>query len=281
MGFWNRKKEKGLTEPFVTVEMAVATNDENANKTTITDLSTQGITAFGVSEAKQEEEDVKPKEEEEWIWVEGYKAVYHDMSAKHGDMKYEIGETYTLDGKVELCRSGYHFCLKPEHVNGYYSHGRLFKVRGEVRKSDYDKFGPDGTYNTMNGGTWTPAGYRMGGYITVDKLAARSIVLVEEVTDLDILKTVFAFPPFCDTLEDWEEYVPIALKGNVYEWVMLKFVNKMKGLGYSESIANILFNDMRDYKRTKDLYDFAVGLDEMDISNDMKLYMVINRIKQY
>lgn len=64
----------------------------------------------------------------------GYKGFNDDFTCK--DMQYEVGKTYTHDGEIDLCKSGYHFCLKPIDVIDYYApfnHGftRYGYVQGE------------------------------------------------------------------------------------------------------------------------------------------------------
>ena len=47
----------------------------------------------------------------------GYKASY---SGKCGSLTYEIGKTYTFNGKLEMCQQGLHFCKNPKDVLNYY-----------------------------------------------------------------------------------------------------------------------------------------------------------------
>ena len=61
--------------------------------------------------------------------MKGYKALNADMTAKHGSIVYEIGKSYTHDGEVELCKSGFHFCPDPGDCFHYYGSGsRIFEV---------------------------------------------------------------------------------------------------------------------------------------------------------
>ena len=50
--------------------------------------------------------------------MKAYKATYN---MKCQDFTYEIGKTYTFDGKIELCSKGFHFCKNPKDVINYYS----------------------------------------------------------------------------------------------------------------------------------------------------------------
>ena len=219
-----REKSSKQIEEF---EMKVATADLNA------DLRVVKPEAF--EEPKEEE-----KPEEEWIWVDGYKAIYADMKPKHGDITYAVGETFSLEeGKeVEACRTGFHFCLKPEHIRHYYSYGRLFKVRAEVLKSEYEKFGADGTYKVYRKEYHPMLGY-MPDHAEVDKMAARSITFVEEITDWDLIKKTFpAKHPFVNTIDEWWEYIEFCGSKNRdgdphRDWARLRFCKIMRGAGFA------------------------------------------------
>ena len=71
------------------------------------------------------------------IEVIAYKGMNSDMSCR--DFKYEVGKSYKTD-KVKLCKCGFHACLNPRDVLGYYFQegSRYFKVKlsGEVTKCD-------------------------------------------------------------------------------------------------------------------------------------------------
>ena len=43
-----------------------------------------------------------------------------DKDFKCLDMQYEVGKTYTMDGKIEACSRGYHACKEAKHVFRYY-----------------------------------------------------------------------------------------------------------------------------------------------------------------
>ena len=46
----------------------------------------------------------------------GYKVFNPDFTCK--DFKYEVGKTYTIDGDIECCRKGFHFCK--DLINCFY-----------------------------------------------------------------------------------------------------------------------------------------------------------------
>ena len=74
------------------------------------------------------------------IEVIAYKGI--ESSIACGGFQYEIGKTYKTD-KAELWKCGFHACLNPRDVLGYYSQeegSRYFKVKlsGEITKCDFD-----------------------------------------------------------------------------------------------------------------------------------------------
>jgi hypothetical protein len=298
MGFWNRKKEIPAADPNVAkklddemkqkaweAKLAIA-GAENANKTAITDLSTKGVSAYGVSvsEVKQEE-DVKPKEKE-WIWVEGYKAVNPDMSAKWGEMTYEVGKLYEMEGDVALCKYGYHFCLKPEFIRGYYQFGRLFKVRAEVEKDEYEKMKENGFYKYRNTSSYHIYGVSYHD-TTVDKMVARKIELVEEITDYEIIKKVWDNNPlFVRNETDWWEFINFCKKAKCNSredaWAQHMFIKKMMENGFSETIALVLFKRLqRGWVNVERIVEFAEGLTQMEISNDMKMFLITDEVTKW
>ena len=68
--------------------------------------------------------------------VIAYKGMNSDMTCR--GFHYELGKTYKTD-KVELCECGFHACLNPQDILGYYpkrTNSRYFKVKlsGEITK---------------------------------------------------------------------------------------------------------------------------------------------------
>ena len=66
--------------------------------------------------------------------MKGYKAVNRDGTAKHGDAVYEVGGTYTCEGKLVPCVNGIHFCERLADVFRYYDvDARVFEVEAMGR----------------------------------------------------------------------------------------------------------------------------------------------------
>ena len=49
--------------------------------------------------------------------MKGYKATYN---MKCLDFIFEVGKTYEIEGELEICRNGFHFCRKMEYTANYY-----------------------------------------------------------------------------------------------------------------------------------------------------------------
>ena len=67
--------------------------------------------------------------------MKAYKATYN---GKCKNITYEVGKTYTYKGKIEMCSSGFHFCLKPKDVLQYYTYRKdlvIFEI--EVEDGNY------------------------------------------------------------------------------------------------------------------------------------------------
>jgi hypothetical protein len=74
--------------------------------------------------------------------MRGYKMMESNMTCL--GFQYEIGKEYSLEGKLQICENGFHFCENPFNCLGYYNNingnKRLFLVEalGKVINK-YDK----------------------------------------------------------------------------------------------------------------------------------------------
>jgi len=71
----------------------------------------------------------------------GYKVFNPDLSCR--GFQFEVGKDYKLDGPIEICRRGFHFCLKAAHCFSYYkfdSQNRVCEVEalGVILTHDKD-----------------------------------------------------------------------------------------------------------------------------------------------
>ena len=50
--------------------------------------------------------------------MKGYKLFDADLKCK--DFQFKIGKEYKFDGKIKICKAGFHFCTKLEDCFQYY-----------------------------------------------------------------------------------------------------------------------------------------------------------------
>ena len=53
--------------------------------------------------------------------MKGFKGFDKDLKCK--DLQYEVGKEATVDGDIELCKRGIHFCENPHDIFSYYAPG--------------------------------------------------------------------------------------------------------------------------------------------------------------
>lgn len=203
-------------------------------------------------------EEVKEEVKEEWVWVEGYKGMSKDMQC-YSNFQYELGKQYDMEegSTVETCCGGYHLCLSLPDVFKYYNVGggnRFFQVLALVRKSENDVYG-EYVYKKDN------SGFIIGADM-IDKLAAKSIKIVRELTADEILKSYGG--------NEWnEKYKQLALSVNVNTAISTMRTDELVTYAYSLPFAQWL-NENHKYEIAK-----AVG-SQTDLSMDMKVLMIMN-----
>lgn len=219
--------------------------------------------AFGAPVLGEKEE---PKQEpEKWIWVEGYKAT--DKNMKCRDYQYEMNEQHDMPegSKIEDCESGFHLCRDFKDVFHYYKvcdGNRFFRVRALVREKDYEEYGKKLYTN--------PYAFLLGSN-TRDKLAAKSIVFLYEMTADEILREYLPKTGHCYTenLDNWSADD----KKNAIEFG-IDFViddhkaRQLTGLGYSLAFARRLVSTGLTEKA------IAVG-SQPGLSMDMKVMYIL------
>jgi hypothetical protein len=188
------------------------------------------------------------EEEEEWVWVEGYKGTDLDMCCR--DYQYELGKQFDMpEGEnVELCRSGFHFCMVLSDVFKYYDvekRNRFFKVKALVTRR---------IYRDIQWGSFK------------DKYVAKSIIFLEELPSSLVVNSAY---PNCSsdgwTPEDMEAAREVGC-GTVANRVKNR---NLTSLGYSEAMAEYIIRRSRT--------DFAIALGKQpDISMDTRIRCLFN-----
>ena len=212
-----------------------------------------------VASAVEESINVETGKIEEWIWIDGFKGTDSDMKCR--DYQFRIGETFTVSNEkeVKLCEYGFHLCATLKDVFNYYPIGdnhRFFKVKALVRKEDYNNLGP--VYFTST--------YSLKTYGINNKIAAKSIIFIEELSVDEILKNRVP--------KDWtDEQKNLAIRIGIKGAKEIIYVNKLVSIGYSETFARYCFeNDFTDIALT-------VGSQE-GLSMDMKVWAIFNSNKK-
>ncbi len=98
-------------------------NENTSKRFYVTKLGC-GIAGFTEEEMKQVFEGEKPRNVAlpiGWSVIRGYKAMTKDMKCR--DFQFEVGKEYTHNGRIELCASGFHFCMSLGDVYSYYDFG--------------------------------------------------------------------------------------------------------------------------------------------------------------
>lgn len=213
-----------------------------------------------VASAVEESINVETGKIEEWIWIDGFKGTDSDMKCR--DYQFRIGETFTVSDEkdVKLCEHGFHLCATLKDVFDYYPIGdnnRFFKVKALVRKEDYDSLGP--MHITGPHSLQTYVGIK-------DKIAAKSIIFIEELSVDEILKNRVP--------KDWtDEQKNLAIRIGIKGVKEIIYVEKLVSVGYSETFARYCFEN--------DFTDIALSVGSQEgLSMDMKVWAIFNSNKK-
>jgi len=221
---------------------------------------------FGTGETKMAIFDRNEKKvPEEWVWVEGYKGTDKTLGCR--GYQYEMHNVHTMPKGEEIseCRSGFHFCIELKRVFDYYNiekGNRFFRVRAEVKKSDLDKYYEKYKIDTNAA---YPDSVVIGepidkGIGSKDKLAARSIEFLYELTPDDIFKG--------SKCENWShEDKLLAIQVGIEQVQELHEVRELVELGYSEPFAWYI----RGIHRTEVAKAVA---SQKDLSMDIKAMLI-------
>ena len=163
-------------------------------KETLNKIYGQSAATNALIEINTNQEDVmnaiKTIEEEEYVWVKGFKGTDKDMRCK-GDYQYELGKQFDLDADVEpeICSKGFHFCKDLESVFRYYKIGdgnRFFEVEALVKKSAPESKNKSNVCAGLD--QWSKM--YMSFAPKEDKYVAKSIRFVRELTVDEVFEAV-------------------------------------------------------------------------------------------
>lgn len=189
--------------------------------------------------------------EEEWVWIEGYKATDKDMKCK--GYQFELGKIFTHEKEIIGCKSGFHFCPELKDCFNYYKIGqgnRYFKVRALINIHQ--------TY------TFTPPGYPFhtssGLMRDTNKRVAKKIEFLEEIPPEDIIKILYP----ASYIEMSEKLKSDIIQFGVAQAFTFKAIDELKETNvYSTEMINIIIANHK--------VKLAYALAKENISQDTRL----------
>jgi hypothetical protein len=200
-----------------------------------------------------------PEPEEKWIWVEGYKGTDANMQG-HGNFQFELNKQYDIqnDKPINVCENGFHFGLSLKDVCNYYDIGnnnRFFKVRALVREKDFNAYGKKDAPSVP---LWTVSFCTRN---IIDKLAAKSIILTEELTIDEIFENTI--------LRDMsKEYKEVAIATSCKTAIQINQAKILMGYGYSLPFSVWVVHNKK--------FNIAKALGSQEnISMDTKAYLIM------
>lgn len=225
----------------------------------------------------QETFEQKEQDQDEWVWIDGYKGTDSDMKC-YDEFQFELNKKYVFDGDIELCKRGFHFCKNLKDVFNYYGlrnidkPNRYFKVKALVstkqmkaQKEEYKR-----KLEEYNSYSFPFTRFRP----TNDKFVAKEIILTEEVSFEELLPYISKDYDYVATEEDWN----LVRKIGHEQYRRNYFINNMDGLGFGETFSNILYDDL-DNSSLKSTVKFAKALKEENVSKDMAVYLLLKHCK--
>ena len=271
MAFWNKKKKEC---EVVDAEKVAAPGQEAPELDVVAEDK--------MTDAQPKvQEPAKP--EREWIWVEGYKAVYSDMTAQKGKIVYEIGKTYEMPKEdVKECSGGFHLCRRLKDTFNYYSpftdtkDTRYYKVKALVPKDRWELL-PENDTDVCKTEIVRHYSSYFGTHsseINIDKIAACAIIITEEVPLEQILNVISA---------NWKDGYIATYPSLAKEFYLSHDFSKRT---FQDFLAYILENicgfssNMSAYIVKKDLYEKAMAFgSQSELTMSEKLQFIFNETK--
>ena len=204
---------------------------------------------------------IKTIEEEEYIWVKGFKGTNKDMRCQD-DYQYELGKQFDLDADVEpvICSKGFHFCKRLENVFNYYKIGdgnRFFEVEALVKKSDLEP------KNKSKLDQRSKLDMSFANYD--DKYAAKSIRFIRELTMDEVFE---ALGTDCDVREWADEQKKRAMETSIS--AVRKEVREFElcAAGYSPAFSKYIAGETGRYNTAMAMASLP------DVSMDVKVMAI-------
>ena len=207
---------------------------------------------------------IKTIEEEEYIWVKGFKGTDKDMRCQD-DYQYELGKQFDLDADVEpvICSKGFHFCKRLENVFKYYNIGngnRFFEVEALVKKSALESKNKSNVCAGLD--QWSKMYMSFANYD--DKYAAKSIRFIRELTVDEVFEVASD-----EEVRRWaEEQKKRAMETSIRAVKAEIREFELCAAGYSPTFAKYIAGDTGRYKT-------AIAMSSLpDVSMDVKVMAI-------
>lgn len=222
-------------------------------------------------------EEAKEEIKEEWIWVEGYKGTDENMKCR--DFQFTLGEEYTKDGEIIMCANGFHFSPTLKQTFEFYlpkNGNRFFKVKALINKNQLVKIKADPVlYSWMNSYTTAakdlePKYEIVPMRLTDNKLVAKSIILLEEISTDEIIKTLYGEnSEYCNESAEYKEdfrkggseyaecrrYKRMIQISTVYGYELKRFAKNCNNTSILRKIAILGLEDMNNETRMQMIFN--------------------------
>ena len=266
-----KKKEK---DPLIKMDKGKITIDKDKSititGTLITDEEKQKVIDSASSNPNISVTEVKSAEEQpaaEWIWVEGYKGTDKDMKC-YNNFQFTLGEEYTKDGEIIMCENGFHFSPTLRQTFAFYTpygernNNRFFKVKALINKNQMIErniasfFSPEPIYKLV------PM------KLTDDKLVAKSIIFLEEISTKEIFNEYFygrRDEESDEYKENWRKYgleyadrykyKKIIDNSSVYSQEFKKYINTLSNIDTLKKIAILTVENINHETRMQMIFN--------------------------
>lgn len=278
MGIFKKKEKDSL----IKMDQGVITIDRDSSititGTLVTDEEKQKLITCTSSNSNISVTETKSAGEQsaaEWIWVEGYKGTDKDMKC-YNDFQFTLGEEYTKDGEIIMCKNGFHFSPILKQAFGFYTpygsnNNRFFKVKALINKNQMVKR----QINTLFLPRWgSYSGEEEPEYkivpmeLTDDKLVAKSIIFLEEISTKEIFNAYFCGQ--CDEesdeyKENWRKYgidyaqrykyKKIILNSSIYSQEFKDYIKTLSSIDTLRKIAILTVENINHEVRMQMIFD--------------------------